>query len=343
MIRTKETFFEHISTKDPKTVKQYGFRIAKFEQYCIEKHGRAEMIDILKKDWPDILQLYINWLSKDFQPSSVRSYFASIRKYLHYRGVRITKDDVDNELEQPKIHDIELHPLSLDEIRQILKQMRYRDKALFMFQISTGVRIGEAIQLRKRDFVFGKERIAVKIPARIAKMHKGRTTFVSKEAAIMLTSILKQRNDNDLVFGTSENSQDAKVVKSNLLRRHLELHGLDDRYDDSDRHKISTHSFRAYFITKASRSDENIAKKLTGQKGYLLQYDRLTEDELLEEYLKFEDNLLIFDDAKKDAKIKKLEEANRRIVNLEQDNKDKDIRLSRLEDAMLSQKHLKNI
>ena len=57
---------------------------------------------------------------------------------------------------------------------------------------------------------------------------------------------------------------------------------------------------------------------MVGEKGYLLSYDRLTDDELLEQYLKFEPDLLIYDDyirqseqakrdAEKDANIAKLE------------------------------------
>ena len=310
MIRTRATFIDHIATKDPKTVLAYNNRIDNFELYCAKKHGRAEIIDILKKDWPDILQLYINWLAKDHAPSTVWNYFTSIRKYLHYRGVRITKDDVDDELELPKKVEKAMHPLQLDEIRQILQQMRYKDKALFMFQVSSGVRIGELVQLQKKHFVLGKERIMIKIPSRIAKFRRARTTFVTKETGIMLTGILKQKSNEDLVFGTIDDVHAAESTKGDLLRRHLKMHGLDEKYEETGYHKINTHSFRAYFVTKASRSDPNIAKKLSGEKGYLLQYDRLTDDELLEEYLKFEDSLLIYDDSIKAAKAAKLSETN---------------------------------
>jgi len=311
MIRTRETFIDHIATKDPKTVLAYNNRIDNFEMYCAEKHGRAEIIDILKKDWPDILQLYINWLAKDHAPSTVWNYFTSIRKYLHYRGVRITKDDVDDDLELPKKVEKDMHPLQLNEIRRILDSIKdHRNKVLFMFQLSSGVRIGELVQLQKKHFILGKERMMIKIPSRIAKFRRGRTTFTSKETGIMLSDLLKQKQDDDLVFGTCEDVHAAESTKGDLLRRHLKILGLDQRYEETGHHKINTHSFRAYFVTKASRSDPNIAKKLAGEKGYLLQYDRLTDDELLEEYLKFEDTLLIYDDSIREAKIAKLNREN---------------------------------
>lgn len=288
----------------------YENRIKNFETFCIERHGRTEIMDLLQKEWPDILQNYINWMTRDHAPSTVCNYFASIRKYLHYRGVRISKDDVDDELELPKKVEKEMHPLQLDEIRMILKNMRYDDKVLFMFQAASGARIGELVQLQKKHFILGKERIMIKIPSRIAKFRRARTTFITKETGIMLSGILKRRQDDDLVFGTCDNVHHAEIAKGNLLRRHLKILGLDQKYEETGCHKINTHSFRAYFVTKASRSDANIAKKLAGEKGYLLQYDRLTDDELLEEYLKFEDSLLIYDDSIKAAKTAKIHEEN---------------------------------
>ena len=80
---------------------------------------------------------------------------------------------------------------------------------------------------------------------------------------------------------------------------------------DSGQYKINTHSFRAFFITKVSRHDPTFAKKLAGQKGYLLQYDRMTEEEKLEKYIEFEPNLLIFDQSKKNAEIEKLQKENK--------------------------------
>ena len=317
LIRTRTTFFDHISIKDPKTIVAYKQRIDNFEKFCTEKYGQAEIIETLQDDWPDILQNYINWLTSYCVPTTVWNYFTSIRKYLHYRGVRITKDDVDDELELPKKIEKEMHPLQLDEIKRILKVMRHNDQAMFMFQLSSGVRIGELVQLQKKHFVFTKSRIMVKIPSRIAKFRRARTTFVSKEAGIMLTSILKQKQDDDLVFGTCESVHVAESIKGDLLRRHLKTVGLDQRYEETGYRKINTHSFRAYFVTKASRSDPNIAKKLVGEKGYLLQYDRLIDDELLEAYLKFEDTLLIYNEsineAKKNKELNEIREDNTKM------------------------------
>ena len=71
---------------------------------------------------------------------------------------------------------------------------------------------------------------------------------------------------------------------------------------------VTTHSFRAYFITKVARLDYNLSKLYTGQKGYLLQYDRLNDEEKLEKYLEFEPELYIYENKVQKKEIEKLTE-----------------------------------
>ncbi len=85
------------------------------------------------------------------------------------------------------------------------------------------------------------------------------------------------------------------------------------KYESTGRRKINLHSLRAYFITKVSRHDENFAKKIAGQKGYMLQYDRMTTQEKLKLYLEIEPDLLIYSSFIKDKEIKRLKEANDKL------------------------------
>ena len=99
----------------------------------------------------------------------------------------------------------------------------------------------------------------------------------------------------DLVFGTNPTPETARGAEMSHLARTLARAGLDQKYETNGRSMISTHSFRAFFITKVSRHDPNLAKYFAGQKGYLLQYDRLSDEEKLEHYIKFEPSLLVCD------------------------------------------------
>jgi hypothetical protein len=139
----------------------------------------------------------------------------------------------------------------------------------------------------------------------------------------MLRPKLRKLNDEDLVFASNENSRYAEINAEQKLRRAIVKVGLDMRYESTNRYYINTHSFRAYGITKISRHDPNFAKKIAGQKGYLDQYDRITDEEKLELYqkyeidlivdnsikLKAEQDLLVNDSARKDKQIEDLQSA----------------------------------
>ena len=95
--------------------------------------------------------------------------------------------------------------------------------------------------------------------------------------------------------------------------KYVDKLGLDERYDSGTR-KITLHSFRAFFFTRAARvHDENYAHMMTGHGGYLMEYDRLEEEQKLDMYLDLESELLVYDQTKNQLKIKKLQEANLKL------------------------------
>ena len=78
------------------------------------------------------------------------------------------------------------------------------------------------------------------------------------------------------------------------------------KYEDG-KYKISTHSLRAFFFTQAVRKHgENYAHRMTGHSGYLMQYDRMTDEEKLKMYLELEPELSIYDLTKANLEIERL-------------------------------------
>jgi hypothetical protein len=313
--RSRETFMERMATKDPKTIRGYGVAITNFENFCMEKYGNVDFASELKNydadDTFDVLQSWINWNSK-LAPSTTKTLFSRIKKYLYHRGVKLHQQDISEQLEFRTAIQEERYGLTVNDIQTILKSLRYKHKTQFMCQLSSLMRIGEMTQLRKKHLIADKQNIIVKIPASIAKLKKGRTTFFSKEASRLLRPMLREINDEDLVFGVKAETSVAQV-----LRRALDRTGLDMKYESSGDYMINTHSFRAYGITKLSRHDANFAKKIAGQKGYLDQYDRITDEEKLELYRKFEIDLIIDDTVKQKAKINQLESENLELERLQ--------------------------
>jgi len=272
-----------------------------------------------EEDCFDLLQGWINWnAQQQMAGSTIKHKFSQLNGFLHYMGIKITKEDVRINLSFPKIIKEEPHPLQFEEVQKILEYTSGKKKGLYLSLLSSGMRIGETVQLRKKDFDLSKERVMIRIPAKMTKTRTGRTTFISKEAASFVRTKLRTLDDEDLVFGSSEIIENARMNEIVTFQRILQKAGLNQKYEGVNRRKITLHSFRAYFFTKAARiHGENYAHKLTGHGGYLPQYDRLTDDEKLALYVELEPALLVYDLTKKEEEIRNLKETNKKNEVLE--------------------------
>ena len=132
----------------------------------------------------------------------------------------------------------------------------------------------------------------VGIPPAFTKRRWGRTAFLSREASGLLPRTLDGKRDSDLVFTGTEDPDVAVRTEVSYIGRLVKRMGLGGRYETNGRLKITTRPFRVFFITRVSRRDPNLAKLFAGQKGYLLQYDRLADGEKLARYVEFEPDLL---------------------------------------------------
>ena len=269
--------------------------------FCKETYDKTVNETITEYQEVDIemvyesLQEWINWNNKRIYPNSIPIVFSYLKKYLRYHKIKITKEDVADQLNFPHKIKEEKYPLVKDEIRRILEVSNNRNKLKFLAQLSSGLRRGELLQLRKMDLDTTQKRIMVKVPASITKTKKSRVTFFSKEVTPLLKPILKRLGNEDRIFFRGKaNPSNISNHYQLILIKYLERIGLDQKYE-SGRHKITTHSFRAFFITKVSRHDPNLAKYFAGQEQArdLLMYDRLALDEKLEKYIEFEPDLLI--------------------------------------------------
>ena len=271
----------------------------------------------------DYLQARINALqARKMSPNTIIIYFSHIKQYLHYRGIRLHQADIRQCLNFPKKIVEELRPLELGIFQKILKACSAKREMLYLAQSSSGMRIGEMVQLRKKDIHTDTARLMVKIPAAFTKTGVARTTFFSAEAAQLVAPRLKKIGDLDRVFGNDKDARNNARHEAKYIAELQKKIGICDKYETTGRNVITTHSLRAFFITKISRSDHNLAKYFAGQKGYLLQYDRQTDAEKLAIYIKLEPLLLVSEKARDQERIRELEQENARLRKFESKNKD---------------------
>lgn len=321
--RTRVTFEAKFQSQAQGTREFRTRAIDNFENYCMEKHGRANIVDDLKvsddETVYDTLQDWLNWNKEKLMPSSLYNYWSKVKQYLHYMGIKLHQEDIKLELVFPTILEEALYGLTLKDIQLIFKNIKYKWQVLFTCQSSSLTRLGEMGMIQRKNFITEDENgnllknIRLEIPASISKSKRARTTFLSAEASSMIRPMLLKCGEGN-PFTKQTNRRNFVSSLEKVLQRALIRAGLDQRYEINGQYKINTHSFRAYGITKLSRIDPNLAKFIAGQKGYLLQYDRLNDDEKLEIYLKCQDDLLIDKDRIQKAEIAKLKDEKADII-----------------------------
>ena len=237
---------------------------------------------------------------------------------MYYLGVKSNPQDIKQLLKFPRKITEEKYPLKKQELRDlVLAQVRYpKRQALYLACSSSGMRSGEALSIKKKDLDFSLDRIMIRIKAEYTKTKTARTTFVSKECEEKIMTYLQKLDDDDKVFTNSKGDFKTRGRTEQMaLANALEVLGYNQKYSSNGFYKITSHSFRAYFFTLATRKhDENYAHKMTGHGGYLMQYDRMDEEEKLRLYLKLEPDLVVFDQTKNEFEIEKLRQENM-IVN----------------------------
>jgi len=334
--KTKETYWQKISTEPKGTQRNKKYAVDNFLWFVKGVYDKKsvgvviEELQVLKKAQENfeetlygVLQEWINWNEKRGVGNyTIRVTFSNLRKFLFHFGIKTDEQDIKEYLRFGKIPKEERHPLSQDEYRAIIDAFAKSpfEQALFLMLGSSGMRIGEALSLRKKDLDSSGKQIKVHIPAN-TKTRQARTTYISKEAEQKLQPIITKKEKSDFVFG----KLDTKPFVSNYRRaldRIIKRIGFDEKYDTNGVHKITSHSFRAYFFTKAARKHgENYAHRMIGHGGYLMQYDRMTEDEKLQMYLELEPELVIYDQTKNELEIERLKKEKETIEDLRKEVK----------------------
>src|SRR2546422_10880019 len=120
-----------------------------------------------------------------------------------YRYLKLPIDEDDLKETVRKVDSVSVtddRNLTRPEIRKTLIHGNPKQKALVSFLVSTGARLGEAVQVRIRDIDFNKKPAVVYFPARENKTKRKRFLFLSSECV----EVLKNQIKDDCMPGGSE-------------------------------------------------------------------------------------------------------------------------------------------
>jgi len=318
--------------------------LVQFDRFCMSKFNRDldMVLEDLKKEC-DVEKVYslfngfVIWASQDhpeivvyrgryktipyafkvLNPVTIRRYLNNIRAYFEeVGGFELSDRRMSKRVKIPKAPKADLEPIERDELRMLCDVASAKNKTLYMTLKDSGMRIGEACAIRKRDVDTTKNPIEIHIPAIITKTKRARTTFVTRETKPLLLRRLAEIKDNDLVFGSNEDNIRAVNTANTAFEYYRKLIApimprFGEKYEHNGIHKITLHALRAYTSTQCAEAvDEAFGHMIIGHSRYLEQYIR-NQNKVVEKYKRAESHLMIYESIEvvdQDERVKKLEE-----------------------------------
>jgi len=329
--RSKQDFLKHKSKSSTNTLINYTFIFKSIEKFCLTKYDSSledviEELAVVKNPQEQVenmIQTYIDELELEGRAyTTVSSYACLAKNYLKYRRVKFDKDELESSLDYKKHAISEKYPLTKEDIKILLDHASFQARAKILLQSGSGFRISEIMTLKKCDINRDLERYTARIRAEYAKNGIERTTIISSEAMPYLDKILENKKDDDLIFyhnaKSIRNAVLSEIDSFNLVRKRA---NLDMVYDNKKTHKITTHSFRAFFISQFEKTYSGFGHVLSGHGKYMKQYERFTMGEKIEKYIETEKYLLIYEKPDENVALKKeLDEMRAKIARLEELN-----------------------
>ena len=169
---TKEEFVEKFYSKSKssgsKSVIMSVLKI--FDDFCLKVYGNnaENLLEDLRGDMGDalynFLQDFINHMNgKNLKPKTIASYFSTLRTFLRSQGIKINSDDIKDLIRLPEIIQKLREPLTKEHLKLLLDYAKPERKALYLTLLSSGMRIGESLSLKKSDFDLSSDPIQITI------------------------------------------------------------------------------------------------------------------------------------------------------------------------------------
>jgi len=266
---------------------------------------------------------------------TVKNYANAVKLFLNEKGHKLEPEDWKKLIRRgylPK----RVRALTQDKkptkeiLRNILTHSNVKGRALTLFLVSSGARIGETLQLKKEDFELESNPPKVYIRAEYTKGGVGaRTAYFSYEArdAIKEWYKVKDTMKKRAVGGTHGGKRVFPWTPHTarfMWSLACDKAGAGTKDKQTDRRIYHLHSLRKFFRSNSGLGAD-IVNALMGHSEYLDDaYLRLDEEgEIAEEYLKAMPKLSVFtvEDKTLQKKTDKLEEENtelkKRVKKLE--------------------------
>jgi integrase/recombinase XerD len=209
------------------TIKLYRMYLNKFLEWIgdreIEKIQPADLSRYLAYMRTEYKPARLNGDTSPLSPSALDNHWKVLRSFFKWCNTILEVPRPDLNLRRPKYKLPEVMPFSAEDLKKILyaceyskaiskegmktyrlkKKNRFRDRALIMLMLDTGLRISELARLKPEDINAESGEILV-APAGSGQKTKPRVVYLGKNSRRAMWLWMAQRRDTDRLFGIDE-------------------------------------------------------------------------------------------------------------------------------------------
>ena len=299
-----------------------------------------------KQTYEDDIQNVFLYMKKNFSPLSVKNRMCVLKIFFSVFDKKTKELDIWDLIKQETRgcrKETEEQPLEKTDIKKILEYSDEQGRAAFLILASSGMRIGELVQLIEDDLHLKENPPRIHIRGETTKTKQQRDTFISPEALeslqlwlgirpkYMLMNRGRYKKDTqrlkDIVFPMTSDNLEFK------WRYLVDKAGYGQRDHKNNKYKVRVHGLRKFF--RSNLGDVDLAEILMGHEGYLSTYRAKTLKQTGESYLKHQQNVMIFDNPADLTEInQELQEKDKQIQELLEKQRFLELRMQGLENKI---------
>lgn len=297
-------------------------------------------------------------------PGSIKVKVSAIKEFLSYNDIELSQKQLkqlNKKLPKGKTGRTAEKDIDTEMIRTLLTYADLKGRALILTLASSGMRIGEALQITLDDIDLSKSPGQITIRGEYTKSGDLRSIFVSEEAKQTLKEWLKHREsylgsavnrNNGLVEkgkGENKNLEDDRVFPFSdstvryIWENCLSKAGYYNKDKSTNRTDTRIHGLRKFFRSQlALKCPVDIVEALMGHEAYLTEaYRRHTLKQLGEYYQQGEYLITIQNPEDVKELKKKYNEFSEDLIQLQRENRELRERLDKLEEHITAYFSLK--
>ncbi len=310
------------------TVRSYLTALNKLQKFCDTRSNLPEMLYELKNnklDPVDLLDDFYTYMSNQrIKNRTIIGYLSIVKDYLNFHGMHIYAEDIKQKFRTPRPEVFFEVGLTKPILNRLLQNSIPKLRVAILIACSSGMRIGEIVQLKKSDIDFTTSPTTIRVRRETTKTRETRFTHITTETSKLLSDYLTKNKtrsnpDDPFLFMHLDDENNPKAYyKSMFSARQTFMEKLRKTTDsipeltmknENGQNSIHFHAFRKWFktqVTTAGQSD--FAEALMGHKSLKLIYFKQSSEARMKLYQKMEPFLTISDFTRVEKTMEELQE-----------------------------------